>query len=372
MQVGARILVTIGTKAQFIKMAPVLKAFDQAGVVYDLLYTGQHSETFSLLERTFGVRPPDEILVPNIEVTTKQGMLSWSSKFWRAAWSSVSKGHWKNYQYGLVHGDTISALYCAIAMRAAGISVVHIEAGLRSKSLFDPFPEEIIRRLISKIAQIHFAPDNLSVANMNNIKGEVVHTHGNTMRDALRIALGEKAEGGSECGQGQYALISMHRNENLSNAETFDSIMKMVEETAQTCRVKFVLHPATRSRMKKSVWLPRLKENPNIELLQRMDYPDFVVLIMGCSFLITDGGSNQEEAAMLGVPTILLRKNTERIDGIGDNVILSRLNSEIVSQFVEKHYGEKWIMRAIEMGSPSSIISQWLAKRVGCGRDLLH
>ena len=365
MQVGARILVTIGTKAQFIKMAPVLKAFDQAGVVYDLVYTGQHSETFGLLERTFGVRPPDEVLVPNIEVTTKQGMLSWSRQFWRAAWSSISTGSWKKYQYGLVHGDTISALYCAIAMRLSGISVVHIEAGLRSKSLFDPFPEEIIRRMISKIALVHFAPDNLSVANMRNAKGEVIHTHGNTMRDALRIALGKNAEGGMECGEGHYALVSMHRNENLSNSETFGSIMKMVIEAAQTCRVKFVLHPATRSRLEKSAWLPRLKENPNIDLLQRMDYPDFVILIMGCSFLMTDGGSNQEEAAMLGVPTILLRKNTERMDGIGDNVVLSGLDSEEVGRFIQKHCGKKWIIRAIEKSSPSTVISQWLAKRVG-------
>ncbi|TDS82493.1 UDP-N-acetylglucosamine 2-epimerase [Comamonas sp. JUb58] len=364
MQVEARILVTVGTKAQFIKMAPVLKAFDQAGVVYDLVYTGQHSETFSLLERTFGVRTPDQVLVPNIEVTTKQGMLSWSIKFWRAVWSSISAGLWRKYQYGLVHGDTISAIYCAIAMRLSGMSVVHIEAGLRSKSLFDPFPEEIIRRLISKIASVHFAPDNLSVANMKNARGDVIHTHGNTMRDALRMALGEKADGDIECGQGKYALVSMHRNENLSNAKAFDSLMKMVIETAQTSQVKFVLHPATRSRLEKSKWLPLLKKNLNIELLQRMDYPDFVELIMGCSFLMTDGGSNQEEAAMLGVPTIILRKNTERMDGIGDNVVLSDLSSEAVGEFVQKHCGKKWTIRAIEKSSPSIVISQWLAKRV--------
>lgn len=363
MSLKKNVLVTIGTKAQFIKMAPVLRAMEGMDVSYGLIYTGQHSETFDLLEKTFGTSPVDEILVPNVEVATKQGMLGWSFKFWQAALKKILLGRWKEFNHGVVHGDTISALYCAMAMRLAGMTVVHIEAGLRSKNLWDPFPEEIIRRMISRIASIHFAPDDLSVSNMRGATGLVINTQGNTMRDALRIALGDRAEGGHVCGQEGYALVSMHRNENLSNADVFNSIMTMVEDTAKNTKLKFVLHPATRSRLQKSEWHSRLQKNENIELLQRMDYPEFVKLIVGCSFLMTDGGSNQEEAAMLGVPTILLRKNTERMDGVGTNVVISELDAGRLKNFVHEYNQKTWISRAIDKNSPSKLIAQWFFDR---------
>ena len=147
-----RLLILVGTKAQFIKTAPVLRELDKQGIAYRLVYTGQHSETFDLLEAAFGTRAPDEILVPDFEAATHQSFLSWCLRFWWATLRRITGGHWRGTHIGLVHGDTASTLFGALAVRLAGGRVGHIEAGLRSTKLLEPFPEEIIRRLVSRLS----------------------------------------------------------------------------------------------------------------------------------------------------------------------------------------------------------------------------
>src|SRR6478736_5894436 len=106
----ADLLVLVGTKAQFIKTAPILRAFDASGIGYRLIYTGQHSETFDVLEAAFGTRPPDDVLVPSFEAATHSGFAKWTLAFWRAALSRIMRGAWRGASAGLVHGDTASTL----------------------------------------------------------------------------------------------------------------------------------------------------------------------------------------------------------------------------------------------------------------------
>src|SRR6478736_8646079 len=134
------LLVLVGTKAQFIKTAPILRELDARGIGYRLVYTGQHSETFDLLEAAFGTRPPDDVLVPSFEAATHSSFAHWTVAFWRAVLARIRRGHWRGAPVGLVHGDTASTLFSAIALRLAGVPVAHVEAGLRSPRLLDPFP----------------------------------------------------------------------------------------------------------------------------------------------------------------------------------------------------------------------------------------
>lgn len=348
-------LVLVGTKAQYIKTAPVLRELAARGVPYRLVYTGQHSETFDVLEAAFGTRPADDAMVPDFEASTHASFARWVFAFWRAAISRIARREWRGAPAGLVHGDTASTLFGALALRLAGVPVIHVEAGLRSSRLMEPFPEEIVRRLVSRISWIHFAPDAHSVANLEGVRGIVHDTGGNTLRDALHMALG-RLPAGVAGGSGGYGVVSIHRSENLSRAADFDLLMEEVRHAAGHGPVKFVLHPVTRERLRRTQWGAHLDAVPGLQLMERMDYPDFVRLLAGSSFLMTDGGSNQEEAAMLGLPTLLLRRATERADGLGDNVEMSNLDRDVIRAFVARTAGRRWAMRAMQEGSPSSRI----------------
>jgi len=352
------VLVLIGTKAQLIKMAPVLRAMDAGGMSYRLVYTGQHSETFRELEQLFGLRGAEEVLVVDHEAATHASFASWTWRFWREAILRLRTGAWRDCAVGLVHGDTASTLFAAIAMRLAGIPVAHVEAGLRSPRLLDPFPEEIVRRLVSRLSRVHYAPDAQAAGRLAGVKGQVVETGGNTLRDALLFAL-ERMHAPAP-GSGGYAVVSLHRNENLSSRTRFDALMEMVRGTARHCEVRFVLHPATRARLRATGWDGRLRADPRIRLVDRMDYLQFVEYLIGACFLMTDGGSNQEEAAMLGLPTLLLRRETERADGLDANVVLSRLDPAVIRGFVERHAGRPWTLARVEADSPTQRIVRHL------------
>lgn len=347
------VLVLVGTKAQFIKTAPILREMDARGMPYRLVYTGQHSETFDLLEAAFGTRPPDESLVPTFEASTHVSFLSWTLRYWLAALKRIRSAEWRGCRVGLVHGDTASTLFGALALRLARVPVAHIEAGLRSSRWLEPFPEEIIRRLVSRLSQWHFAPDATAAGNLARVGGRIVDTGGNTLKDALLLALEQGAGERDEDAATPYAVVSIHRSENLSGRAVFDMLMQEVIGTAQSIEVRFVLHPATRERIRASGWLPRLKAAEGLRLHERMGYPDFVRLLVGSRFLMTDGGSNQEEAAMMGLPTLLLRRTTERGDGLGGNVELSELEPARIRGFVARHSEKTWDLQALLDGSPS-------------------
>lgn len=364
------ILVLIGTKAQFIKTAPILREMDARGMSYRLVYTGQHSETFELLEAAFGTRQPDDILVPNFEAATHGRFLTWIFRYWREVFVRMRRGEWKGVRIGMVHGDTASTLFGAIAVRMAGGVVAHVEAGLRSPRLFEPFPEEIIRRLVSRLSRLHFAPDAQAIQNLVGVRGEVIDTQGNTLKDALRFSLTQLHGENRIGGRGGYAVVSLHRSENLSRRGVFDMLMQSVIEAASVLPVRFVLHPATREKIMASGWLSKLQEVPELTLLDRMDYPEFVQLLVGARFLMTDGGSNQEEAAMMGLPTLLLRRATERQDGIGDTVEISNLDPQRIAAFVAHHAASSWDLCRVGDDSPTAILVDAMDEVLMAGKSV--
>ena len=355
------VLVFLGTKAQFIKTAPILSEMDTQGLNYRLIYTGQHSETFDLLEKALHTRTADEIIVPSFEADTHISFLKWTFKFWYAALRRMRSPDWRHAAVALVHGDTASTLFGALAARLAGVRVAHIEAGLRSPKLWEPFPEELIRRWVSRFSELHFAPDATSVANLDRIRGRVINTKGNTLRDALHLAL-ENQKSRREGGVGDYGVVSLHRNENLSQENIFEQLMQEIAEIAPIVPLNFVLHPATRAKLIRTGWYEKLSRIDGLRLVPRMDYPDFVRLLLGASFLMTDGGSNQEEAAMMGLPTLLLRRATERGDGLGDVVQLSGLVSGSMIEFARTYAGKMWSLRPLNENSPSKLIVEELKK----------
>jgi UDP-N-acetylglucosamine 2-epimerase (non-hydrolysing) len=357
-----RLLVLVGTKAQLIKTAPILKELEARGACFEMIYTGQHAETFSEIESAFTIRSADDCVVPLMESDSRRGLIGWAVRFSLGSLRRVLSGSWRGARWGIVHGDTASTLLSALALRAAGVPVAHVEAGLRSPRLFSPFPEEIIRRVVSRLSRLHLAPDRAAADNLAGVRGKVLVTQGNTIRDALRYSLSTLAPSGgnSRGGSGAYAIASIHRHENLADKARFDLLMRLVVETSRKIPVHFVLHPVTRRLLRRSAWWSLMTEEPGLSLCERVDYVSFVGKMIGARFLMTDGGSNQEEAAIMGLPTLLLRAETERPDGIGANITLSALNPEVVADFVESRREKDWRILPIDSTSPSKIIVEAL------------
>lgn len=350
------ILVLVGTKAQYIKTAPVLIELRDRSVSYRLVYTGQHSETFSELEAAFGLPTADDNMVPGTEADSRSGILVWASRFMLAAAGRIRRGEWRGASWGVVHGDTASTLLSALVLRIAGIRVAHVEAGLRSPSLLSPFPEEIVRRVVSRLAALHLAPSVAAAANLAGRSAEVVETGGNTMRDALRFALSRVDRAPKEPSQ-DYAIATLHRSENLSRRAVLDLLLEEIVNASRKIQVMFVLHPVTRRALGLNGWLARLEAEPSIRLVPRTDYVTFVHTMLGARFLMTDGGSNQEEAAMLGLPTLVLRAETERSDGLDEGiVVMSNMDRSTIQEFVDIHSGRQWQVRPVDAASPSATI----------------
>lgn len=334
-------------------MAPVLQELERQNLPHLFVLTGQHTETMDDLIKAFKIRHPDDILVQRGEANTKIKLIRWLQLAWQA---SSRKPYFKHASSILVHGDTISTLLGALIGKRNHIPIVHIEAGLRSFNYFHPFPEEIIRLLVDKMSSIHFCQDNWAVNNLskykNNRNHHIINTKFNTIVDSLRFALQNNV---TKSRTNRFSIVSLHRYENLSNTKRFNTLMQLVIDTSLLIHVKFIMHPVTKLKLIETGWLNRLKEH-NISLLERMDYVSFIQLITASNFLITDGGSNQEETAYMGLPCLIMRKATERQEGIGENTILSHYDSNIIFDFINKHCNTRWLPKKLPSISPSTDI----------------
>ena len=195
------------------------------------------------------------------------------------------------------------------------------------------------------MAAIHYCPNDWACSNLRNVSGRVVNTHGNTLHDSLQLALERidvnSLEREKNSKVSPYGIASIHRNENLTRSKRLQCLVDSIIEASEGIPIKFVMHPATRKRLERNGLLEKLAGCENVQLLNRMDYFEFVALMVRARFLLTDGGSNQEEAAELGIPCLLLRSHTERRDGLGKNVELSWLKPSRIQEFVFRHRSSK-------------------------------
>ena len=329
--------VFLGTKAQYIKTAPLLRVLDERGVAYRLIDSGQHGALSVGLREELGVRAPDHLLAEGADIDTIPQAVVWAAKLalrlldGRRLRREVFGGHGG---VCVVHGDTPSTLLSALMARRAGLEVAHLEAGLRSKHLLHPFPEEVIRRIVMRISALLFAPDSHAVANLRRmrVRGRIVPLPANTVVEALAHDL-DRAEATAEPGGGK-AMVTMHRVENLNRRERVEALVRTVERIAVGQSVRFVLHGPTTDTLCRRGWRQRL-EAAGVELVGLASHGQFTRWLHEAPFVITDGGSIQEECALLGVPTLLWRAATERPDGLGANVVLSRYRPEVVRAFLD-------------------------------------
>jgi len=213
----------------------------------------------------------------------------------------------------------------------AGLDVAHLEAGLRSHSLVHPFPEELIRLLVMRRAETLFAPDAHAVRNLREmrVRGRVVPVSANTIVESLRSALGDDLSPSSNGA----VVVTVHRVENLHRSRPLHELLRVIPRIAKEHSIEFVTHGPTRQVLAKRGLESQLID-AGVRLVPLLAHTTFVERLRDAPFVITDGGSIQEECALLGVPTLLWRARTEREDGLGENVVLSNYDARVIDEFL--------------------------------------
>ncbi len=359
--------VFIGTKAQYIKTAPLVRLMDARGVRYRLVDSGQHAALSVGLREELDVPPPDVVMGRPTDVESIPEAISWAAPL---AWRIASRRDLQRDVFGaargvcVVHGDTPSTLLSALMARRAGLTVAHLEAGLRSHHLLHPFPEELIRIAVMRLAHILFAMSYAAVANLEamDLPGEVVDVGANTIVEALRHGLGDPPERGSGP-----VLVTMHRVENLSRPTRVEALVDTVANIATRRRVLFVQHGPTRETLRRRNLAGRLRR-AGVELVDLLSHSDFLQRLYAAPYVITDGGSIQEEAALVGVPTLLWRRHTERDDGLGDNVVLADYDRDRIATFLADPQRHRREPRLWEASPSETILDRLLAELPGHAR----
>ena len=325
----------LGTAAELIKMYPVILECEKRGKNWFALNSGQSPSNLS--KQWHDLKLPSEKLLTTVaslqDLSNSRSALKW---FFRALF--FSKSNFQKIKFGandiiFVHGDTLTTLVGAIWAKKLGLRLAHVEAGMRSGHILEPFPEEICRRIVSRMTSFHFAPDEYAANNLKNENqsGLIISTQANTLLDAIRIVI-DRFPPPPESMKSK-VLVNLHRFENLNSSNRWKQMIDIVRKFSKTYKLVFVMHPPTKHRLDQAPGLQTELETLGIEFKQRVPFSEFSHWLKQCSFLITDGGSNQEEASYLGIPCLILREKTERREGLGGNCVLSKFDPQVVENF---------------------------------------
>lgn len=336
--------IVLGTKAELIKMMPVMLELQRRKIDYCFIHTGQHS--IGDLIEDFGLKAPDLTLYAPPSLSSRFMVKTHKALFWsiplipriRAAVRA------SNPKFVLYHGDTLSTSAAAIASSAflnphKRWKNVHLEAGLRSYDIFEPFPEEISRRIADRFSDILFAPSKLSVKNLRKerVKGKVIRI-GNTIADSVFISLKIAKRKLRKPKERRYVVVNIHRHENIKSKERMGKIVEIVKSVSLP--IYWPIHDNTRQQLQRFGLWEQLQRVDRIHFSPLKPYVEFIWLLKHSTFLITDGGSIQEESLFLRKPCIILRKKTERQEGLDTGInFLTGLDVEYARTIVKKLEG---------------------------------
>jgi UDP-N-acetylglucosamine 2-epimerase (non-hydrolysing) len=369
------LVIFYGTSAELIKMLGIINRVPRTEQL--LICTAQHHEGLQKVHKQLGVEPDLYLSrgwkgrdIANMKQMTGM-MLGAHGKFFQQyrAIKKLTSQHDKAHgtkSISIVHGDTLTTVVGSYLGRSLRLPLAHVEAGLRSGSWKSPFPEELDRRIATKIARIHFAPNKEAVANLEKerVKGEIIDTVFNTAKDAIEMS--EKFVSGaySELRLPEhYCLVLLHRTELLENKADLEAILMVLSKHARPNRpVVFTEHTTTREKIE-AYNLGHYLETPGMRGIPKQAYFDFMAIVKNADYIVTDGGGLQEDAFFFGIPTMVHRLTTERHEGLGSNADISRMDVEKVSAFLENHADKSEFANLQSKTSPSQIVVDWLLER---------
>ncbi len=311
-----KVLTVFGTRPEAIKMAPVLKTLSQSEVFEPMLaVTAQHREMMDQVLDIFrlkadydlGIMKPGQSLT-DIMVRALTGLEGVISDF--------------NPRLLLVHGDTATTFAGALAAYYHKIDIGHVEAGLRTRDKFQPFPEEMNRHLTGVLADHHFAPTEQAAKNLleEGVPGDRIKITGNTTIDALLEVTSRPHEfnctelQGIDFASGPVILMTAHRRENWG--KPLENICKGVLRLVDEIPGLQVIYPVHANPLLRETVYPLLGKHSRIHLVEPLDYMDFAHLMACSTVILTDSGGLQEEAPALDKPVLVMREKTERPEGL--------------------------------------------------------
>lgn len=298
------ILHVVGARPNFMKVAPVLRAFaTRPGVRQTLLHTGQHYDA-NMSDIFF-----EQLGIPRPDVALGIGSGSHAQQTAQVMMKFEEAVLERKPDWVLVYGDVNSTVAAALVCAKLRIKVAHVEAGLRS---FDrDMPEELNRLVTDQLADLLLTPSSDGDENLlrEGIPAERIRCVGNVMIDTL-VRLLPQARLPEIDLQSRFALVTLHRPSNVDEPESLRRIWSALCDISEQCQIVFPVHPRTRTRMA-DLGLKTPSGN-KLLMLEPLGYLECLALQKHCTLVVTDSGGIQEESTYLGVPCLTLRENTER------------------------------------------------------------
>ena len=304
----------LGTRPEAIKLAPIILTFQKSSYFkIRIISTGQHKEMLKQVLDFFNLKEDK-----NIEVMRHSQTLDHIT----TAVIIGLREEFKNFNPDLVilQGDTTSAMASALAAFYNKIPIAHVEAGLRTDNLLEPYPEEANRRIISQLTTLHFAPTEVSKSNLerSGVIGELFVT-GNSVIDALeivsrKIKKTKNSLHSIDLKRNKVILATIHRRENIGEKikNIADGFLKILENNEKV----YIFLPLHKNKLVREPLIEKLKSHPRVILSEPLDYFDLVCILRDCNFVLTDSGGLQEEAPSFNKPVLILRDTTERPEGL--------------------------------------------------------
>jgi UDP-N-acetylglucosamine 2-epimerase (non-hydrolysing) len=323
------ILTIVGARPNFMKAAPVHRAFEAKGVEHHIIHTGQHYD--DAMSKVFF----DDLGMPKPAVYMGVGSASHAVQT-----ANVMIGLEKvflDYTPRMVNvvGDVNSTMAAALVATKLHIPVAHIEAGLRSRDW--AMPEEVNRVVTDSISDLLLTPSPDGDENLlaEGKPREAIVCVGNVMIDTLfmQLARAKTLDMPGKLGvtPGGYAVLTMHRPSNVDDPVVFGRILSALLDVAEELPLVFPVHPRTRKRMEEFEIGKRFERAPNIRLVDPLGYLEFLSLTSRAKLILTDSGGLQEESTALGIPCLTLRENTERPITVdeGTNIVVGTDDARI-------------------------------------------
>ncbi len=294
-------------------MAPVVQALQEHPLLEPIvLVTGQHRQQLDMMLEAFAIVPDADLEV----MTDRQSLPDLAGRLLPRAAAILAT---LAPDYVLVHGDTLTTFTVALAAFFEGIPVAHVEAGLRSHDLSQPFPEEVNRRLTDVLTDLDLPPTPRAKANLlaEGKSAATMVVTGNTIVDAVQTMVGRSSLP-AHMPPGPLVGITMHRRENLP---VMAALAQALARVARAFPGHTFVYPVHLSPALREVVWPALSSEPNVLLEDPWDYLALLALLRRCVLFITDSGGIQEEGAALGAPVAVLRNVTERPEGVEAGVL---------------------------------------------------
>lgn len=333
-----KVMTIFGTRPEAIKMAPLVKELEKRDEIESIVcVTAQHRQMLDQVLDTFDIKPDYDLNIMKsgqtlVDITTRA--LSSLDEVIKKVCPDIV----------LVHGDTTTTLSGSLAAFYNQVAVGHVEAGLRTYDKYSPFPEEVNRQVTGIIADMHFAPTEVSKQNLikEGKKESSIFVTGNTAIDALKTTVDENYyhEIFDKIGNDRMILLTAHRRENLG--EPMKNMFKAIKRITEEFSDVQVVYPVHLNPLVRQIADEVLGDNKKVHLIEPLEVLDFHNFLNKSYIIMTDSGGIQEEAPSLGKPVLVLRDTTERPEGVKAKTLkLAGTDEEVIYKLTKELLEDK-------------------------------